>query len=98
MADEYILRQDAVDLINKISNLDLKAKGGICMQLANLKKADAVQVVHGTWIKDYWHGERTRKCSVCNINQTVNVYMGKVKFNYCPYCGAKMDDRKEHYI
>ena len=45
MADEYIRRQDAVDLINKISNLDLKAKGGICLSLANLEKADVVPVV-----------------------------------------------------
>ena len=91
MADEYILRQDAVDLINKISNLDLKAKGGICLSLANLKKADVVQVVHGKWIEEGWHGEKTRRCSVCNITQTVNVYKGEVKFKHCPYCGAKME-------
>ena len=42
---DYIRREDAVDLINKISNLDLKAKGGICLSLANLEKADVVQVV-----------------------------------------------------
>ena len=42
---DYIRREDAVDLINKISNLDLKAKGGICVALANLEKADVVPVV-----------------------------------------------------
>jgi hypothetical protein len=45
MADDYIRKQDAVDLVNKISNLDLKAKGGICVSLANLEKADVVPVV-----------------------------------------------------
>lgn len=45
MKDEYIRKKDAIDLINKISNLDLKAKGGICVTLANLKKADVVPVV-----------------------------------------------------
>lgn len=45
MADEYIRKQDAVDLVNKISNLDLKAKGGICVSLANLEKADVAPVV-----------------------------------------------------
>lgn len=44
MTNEYICKQDAIDLINKISNLDLKAKGGICVSLANLQKADVVQV------------------------------------------------------
>ena len=45
MKDEYIRKKDAIDLINKISNLDLKAKGGICITLANLKKSDVVPVV-----------------------------------------------------
>ena len=45
MVNEYIRKQDAVDLVNKISNLDLKAKGGICVSLANLEKADVVPVV-----------------------------------------------------
>lgn len=44
----------------------------------------------GEWIKEYWNGEHTRKCFVCNITQTVTTYRGKVNFNYCPYCGARM--------
>ena len=44
----------------------------------------------GMWIKEYWNGEHTRKCSACNITQTVTTYRGKVNFKYCPYCGAKM--------
>ena len=44
----------------------------------------------GKWIKEYWNGEHTRKCSACNITQTVTTYRGKVNFNYCPYCGADM--------
>ena len=42
---DYIRKQDAIDLINKISNIDLKAKGGICVSLANLEKADVASVV-----------------------------------------------------
>ena len=44
----------------------------------------------GKWIKEYWNGEHTRKCSACNITQTVTTYRGKVNFKYCPYCGADM--------
>lgn len=44
----------------------------------------------GQWIKEYWNGEHTRKCSACNITQTVTTYRGKVNFNYCPYCGVDM--------
>jgi len=44
----------------------------------------------GKWIKEYWNGEHTRKCSACNITQTVTTYRWKVNFNYCPNCGADM--------
>jgi hypothetical protein len=36
-------------------------------------------------------GFHTATCSNCRITQSVNVYRGKIKFRYCPYCGAKMD-------
>lgn len=49
----------------------------------------------GRWIKEYWNGEYTRKCSACNITQTVTIYRGKVNFNYCPYCGADMRGDEE---
>ena len=83
MADEYIRKQDAIDLINKISNLDLKAKGGICVSLANLQKADVVPVVHGKWIKQY-RGQVNSMCSVCGKE------VGRIT-NFCSHCGAKMD-------
>ncbi len=35
-------------------------------------------------------GEKVRTCTNCYISQSVNVYNGKVMFNYCPYCGASM--------
>lgn len=44
----------------------------------------------GEWIQIFLNDEKTRTCSVCGITQTVNVYQGKVMFNYCPYCGADM--------
>lgn len=44
----------------------------------------------GKWKQTYGDESNTRTCSVCHISQTVNVYQGKVMFNYCPYCGADM--------
>ena len=86
MTDEYIRKQDAVDLVNKISNLDLKAKGGICVSLANLEKADVVPVVHGRWIKYTGMGKVQWMCSECSAEEK----NPKVA-NYCYHCGAKMD-------
>ena len=34
----------------------------------------------------------TATCSSCHITQTVNVYDGQIKYHYCPYCGARMED------
>lgn len=91
MADEYIKKHDAVDLVNKISNLDLKAKGGICVSLANLEKADVVPVVHGKWKKIGVWG-RVYRCNQCgNFLDFDGVNAGRGDANFCPHCGAKMD-------
>jgi len=84
---KYIRKQDAVDLVNKISNLDLKAKGGICVSLANLEKADVVPVVHGRWI----HMQNiygVAYCSECSYE------LHAQNVNFCPNCGAKMDGKE----
>ena len=97
MANEYIRKQDAIDLINKISNLDLKAKGGICVSLANLQKADVVPVRHGTWLPIVSYNN-TYKCSECGrllVDITDGLKMVAKNYPYC-HCGAKMDgERKE---
>ena len=54
------------------------------------EKADVVEVKHGEW-EFFANDSRTYTCSNCHITQTVNVFNGKVMFDYCPYCGAKMD-------
>ena len=58
------------------------------MSLADVPTVDAVEVVHGRWIKRvvdisapyYWKDE----CSICHW-EGANYYL------YCPGCGAKMD-------
>lgn len=65
--------------------------------------ADVEEVKHGKWMdgkyfpfipKKGTQGFQTATCSRCNITQSVNTYQEKVKFNYCPYCGAKMDGKE----
>ena len=91
--DEYIRKQDAIDLINKISNLDLKAKGGICVSLANLQKADVVPVVRGKWNKIGAWG-RVYRCNQCGkFLDFYGLNAGIGGANFCPNCGAKMDAR-----
>ena len=45
------------------------------------------------WVK-FGNDEGTTRsytCSCCNITQTVNVYQGKPQFQFCPYCGSRME-------
>lgn len=51
---------------------------------------------HGHWIleKDYDDGQSDYCCSVCNYDNTF--YNSLLSFyKYCPYCGAKMDEKVE---
>ena len=92
MANDYIRKQDAVDAVEYANgNMTWAERDDCTKRLRELPPADVVPVIHGKWIEEWWHGDKTRKCSVCNLTQTINVYKGEVKFNYCPYCGAKMD-------
>lgn len=52
--------------------------------LENFRKSDVAKVVHGKWIfnDDWWEF----RCTNCNKA------IGNIKkYEYCPYCGAKMD-------
>ena len=49
---------------------------------------DAVSVVHGEWIISYMGGRKQTECSACGKSFTTYDVYG---WNYCPWCGAKMD-------
>jgi len=63
---------------------------------------DVAPVKHGKWLYcwssdlcaefEKYQGLQSAKCSVCNISQSINTYQHKAQYNYCPYCGAKMDE------
>lgn len=86
-----------IDLINR---LKVENEALISAQ-ETLKKhiAEKNSVIESLRSKGEWtiskmgDGEKVRTCSNCHISQTVNVYKNKVMFNYCPYCGAKMNGR-----
>lgn len=55
---------------------------------------EAVPVVHGRW-KNIMG--RPLECSVCGIitNPINDIPWANRSFNYCPHCGAKMDEVSE---
>ena len=67
-----------------VSNCVLQTKS-----LADVPTVDAVEVVHGRWIKSK-SMVLSAKCSKCKgwvVKHSVN----EPDFNYCPNCGARMD-------
>ena len=94
---EYISK----DYLNSIINTRLAGSRGAEHYAYNIMKSeidnattvDAVEVVHGRWIKQ-WHdnnliGHEYEECSVCGcmISDTEKFW----DCSYCPNCGAKMD-------
>lgn len=68
-----------------------------CSQRNDFKKVkealDAKPVRHGKWImkKDpYGYFDEIPVCSECGTTTKL-----RETYKYCPYCGAKMDERKE---
>ncbi len=59
--------------------------------------ADVAEVRHGRWTRyEYSTNNRWRKCSVCGRGDEYINEFGLVAIrNYCPNCGAKMDEVNE---
>lgn len=62
---------------------------GVYAIIEQFPAADVAPVVHGRWIrKPHW----CVSCSYCG--KCTHDYEGEVEsYNYCPNCGAKMDER-----
>lgn len=79
--------------------LDAKERFLILDFLRECPTVDAVEVVHGRWISEVvrkpdWKGKmrdyyQAASCSVCH-----NPDPGHGTSNYCPNCGAKMDQER----
>ena len=56
----------------------------------NAPAADVVPVVHGRWVSVPY--KLARVCSVCNRDEPYKFAdIDADVYDYCPYCGAKMD-------
>ena len=61
-------------------------------RLKNAPTVDAVEVVHGRWVRlDAHKGIEQFKCSICRSECYVPTCMNEPMYGYCPNCGAKMD-------
>ena len=59
-------------------------------QIADAPTVDAVEVVHGRWVDNGACGYKWAfSCSKCGY---IDGYRFNDRHNYCPNCGAKMDE------
>jgi len=77
----------------------IKLNGGKCSgcdtlrAIQSIQKADVAEVKHGRWIihiDDLFPVESTMECNLCHEEQPLGC-----DDNYCPNCGARMDEVKE---
>ena len=68
----------------------------VSAMIDKMPAVDAEPVRHGKWLKvsrmlpPEWHDKK--RCSVC-ANFALNDRLGRVRLsNYCPNCGAKMEE------
>lgn len=95
--DDLISREAAVDEVEQWAEhgYDVIHWTGIKAMLEVQPAVDAVPVVHARWI-DY---KDDHQCSACKEHTIIDYYVWKaIQFEFCPYCGAKMDgERREDH-
>ena len=89
MSKEYIEREEALSAIKQAFE-----KGeGPSLYIKSIPAADVAPVRHGRWISV--QHKLARVCSVCNRDEPYKFAdVDADVYNYCPHCGAKMDEEK----
>jgi hypothetical protein len=79
-----------------LPNAEMRGANKVIDRIKSAKAADVVEVRHGEWyLLDECANEGVY-CSVCRKKVYRTEYANqKVKSNYCPNCGAKMDGKGE---
>ena len=98
--DEYIERSALMQFPIRRNHYDRKNGNkhfingieSVLKYVENLPAADVAPVVHGRWISKNHHGyEWVFVCSNCGY---IDGYPFNDRSNYCPNCGAKMDEKE----
>ena len=83
---EYIERELAIEALSRGEGC-----GNVCRRaIERILAADVAPVRHGRWVSV--QHKLARVCSVCNRDEPYKFAdVDADVYNYCPYCGAKMD-------
>ena len=98
--DEYISKEKAIKELREIyeyeyptasGDFDEYASHDVPNVLRNIPSADVQPVKHGRWESPVSVGNGIKFCSVCRNEAYWDTDYGQQLFDYCPYCGARMD-------
>lgn len=95
MADEYIRRNDAVEIAERYGLADGAVLGRhtgladcIASEISGLPAADVAEVVHGEWLRsdDDWNSLTTIQCSICGEEWCFETDddVSLLNYKYCP--------------
>ena len=84
---EYIEREAVLDEYDRQHN---GPPGGARKIIAEFPSADVAPVVRGKWIADGDGYHSTYNCSICGWKDW---YPFNERHNFCPNCGAKMNEQ-----
>ena len=99
--NDYIKREDAVEKIkadcDRFDHIPKRVVDFFTLGMESVPSADVVEVRHGKWSHDYikdgmeYSDWFNLHCSICGQMQ----FSTFGKWNYCPHCGAKMDEEEQ---
>lgn len=101
---EYIKRIDVMKICESYSEHCFNssdAKGQdiadrILDDVVEIPTANFEEVKHGEWSVKEFSYSKFITCSVCNsVIDSSYTNIDENEFDYCPYCGAKMDGRSD---
>ena len=91
---DLINRQDAIDSADEIIKRDTSGNNAVVEAMkawkAYVGNLPSAEHKRGEWV-DKWHTLWKENLPVCSVCNNISVF----KSNYCPNCGARMDERRE---
>ena len=98
--NEYVTKEQVIDWYRPYGHTDEPISfETMVSDLRDMKPADVAPVVHGRWIPLTECANEGVYCSICKKKVWKSDYAqcskksrNKLESNYCPNCGAKMDE------
>lgn len=93
MTPEYItkdtLKETLINWSCDASYIEVETKWAL-EEIKSIPAADVAPIKHGKWRYFYIDWNDFSRCSCCRLDVE-----GIVRYNYCPNCGARMEDETD---